>query len=314
MTDLRATAPSPPAAPSTSDEAIVVDRGYRHWEGDRRGIGAIRWAIVVDTLRRAFGLGRRARSKIMPWGLIAIAALLALVVTGLYVVAGLLAGGLPPELLDQLPGHSDLFGWYDPIVVVFVAVVGPQMLVPDRRHNTLALALSRPLTVVDWLGAKAAAFLLVVGSILVLPQLVLWIGRAAVATDMFGSLQESGAVLWQAPVVALATTVAMGSLLALVATFVNRIGIAAVAFLGTWGAIGPIAGELSAVDLPSFHLLALANLSEHPAIITSMVFGRTQGVTSMRSAGFEPWVSWLVIVVFAAIVAAVVTHRHRNLQ
>lgn len=303
----------PAGTPPDGDDAIVVDRGYRHWDGQRRGIGAIRWTIVVDTLRRALGLGRRARSKVMPWGLIVLAAMLAFVVTGLYVAAGTLAGGLPPEVLDQLPGHADLFGWYSAIVVVFVAVVGPGMLIPDRRHGTLALALSRPLVVTDWLGAKAIAFLLVVGSILVVPQLVLWIGRAAVATDVFTYLREAGPVLWQVVVVALVTVVAQGSLLAIVATFINRIGIAATAFLGTWAAVGPIIGELSRIDLPGARLLALANLSEHPGIIANQVFDQTQGVTSMRSAGFDPWTSWVVLVAFAVIAGALVVHRHRNL-
>lgn len=305
-----ATTPGPFDA--VAEDAVIVDRGYRHWDGQRRGRRAIRWAIVVDTLRRAFGLGRRARSKLMPWGLVAIAVMLAFVVTGLYVAAGLIAGGLPPELASQLPSHAELFGWYSAIVVVFVAVVGPSMLIPDRRNGTLALALSRPLTVADWIGAKAGAFLLVVGTILVLPQLVLWIGRAAVATDLLAYTREAGPVLWQVPVVALVTAVAQGALLGLVASIANRIGIAAVAFLGTWAALGPIASELSAIDLPGFRLLALGNLAEHTSVITNQVFGLPQGTTSLRSAGFDPWVSWVVLTLVAVVSGWVVVRRHAD--
>lgn len=296
-----------------SNDAIIVDRGYRTWDGTRGGIRSIRWAITVDTLRRAFGLGRRARAKLFPWGLMALASLIALVVTGLYIAAGTVTGGLPPELLEQLPGHPELFGWYSAIALVFVAVVGPGMLIPDRRDGTLSLILSRPLTVMDYLWAKAFAFVLVVGSIQVVPQLVLWLGRAAVATDAIAYVRDAGQVLWQVPVVATATLLAQGAVLVLAATWINRTGIAAAAFLGTWAAAAPVMGELSRLDVAGFRFLALGNLSEHADVISRWVFDRPQGVTTMRSAGFDPWVSAAVLVVLVVVAGFAVVHRYRSL-
>lgn len=296
-----------------SDDAIIVDRGYRTWDGERGGIGTIRWAITVDALRRAFGLGRRARAKIFPWAMLALASLIALVVTGLYVAAGVVAGGLPPELLAELPSHAELFGWYSAIALVFVAAVGPGMLIPERRDGTLGLVLSRPLTVNDYLLAKALAYVLVVGSIQVVPQLVLWIGRAAVATDALAYVSEAGPVLWQVPVVAAATLLAQGTIMIVAATWINRPGIAAAAFLGVWAAIAPIMGELSGLDVPGARFLALGNVNEHSSIVGNWVFGEPQGITSMRSAGFDPWLSAVIIVVLAVAAAVMVQRRYRSL-
>ncbi len=299
-----------PATTSTVDEAVIVDRGYRHWDGERRGSRTIRWAISVDALRRAFGLGRRARTKIFPWGLLTIGIALGLVITGLYVAAGTI--GLPPEVLPELPGHRDLFSWYSAIALLFVAVVGPSFLVPDRRHGTLALTLSRPLGVGDYLRGKATAFALVVLAIQLVPQLVLWIGRGVVADTPATWLSESWPVLWQAPVVAVVTLLAQGSVLVLVTCWVNRTGVAAAAFLGTWTVAAAIFGELARLDLPGFRFLGLLDLPEHPEVVADWVFDRPPS-TMLAEAGFSPWVSLVTVVVLAGLAGAVAVARYQRL-
>lgn len=304
---------TPPTSPGPSggpDEAVIVDRGYRHYDGERGGAGTIRWAVSVDALRRAFGLGRPARTKIFPWALLAIGVGLALVITGLYVAAGTI--GLPPEILPDLPGHRDLFTWYSAIALLFVAVVGPSFLIPDRRHGTLALTLSRPLRVGDYLRGKAVAFALVVLTIQLVPQLVLWIGRGVVADTPAEWWAESWPVLWQAPVVALATLLAQGALLALVSSWVNRIGMAAAAFLGTWTIVSDIFEGLSRLDLPGFRFLALLDLGEHPERVADWVFG-LPSETRLAEAGFSPWASVVALVVLAGVAAALTVRRYRRL-
>jgi ABC-2 type transport system permease protein len=304
------TSGGPPAV--ATEGTVIVDRGYRHWDGERGGLRTIRWAVTVDALRRAFGLGRRARAKLFPWGLVAIGVVLALVITGLYVAAGTI--GLPPEILPELPGHRDLFSWFSAIALLFVAVVGPSFLVPDRRHGTLALTLSRPLGVVDYLRGKAAAFALVVLAIQLLPQLVLWIGRATVADSIGDWLAESWPVLWQAPVVAVVTLLAQGAVLALITSWVNRTGVAAAAFLGTWAVLAPILGELSRLELPGVRYLALLTLPEHPEVVADWVFGRvTPDAFATVDAGFGPVASLAAVVVLAVLAGVLTVRRYRSL-
>lgn len=300
-----------PALPATTEGAVIVDRGYRHWDGERLGGATIRWAVAIDALRRAFGLGRRARAKVFPFGLLAVGVVLALVITGLYVAAGTI--GLPPEILPELPGHRDLFSWFSAIALLFVAVVGPSFLVPDRRHGTLALTLSRPLGVADYLRGKAMAFALVVLAIQLLPQLVLWIGRGTVADSVGTWFGESWPVLWQAPVVAVVTLLAQGALLALITTWVNRTGVAAAAFLGTWAVLTPILGELSRLDLPGARFLALLNLSEHPEVIADAVFKVVPGPYALVDAGFGLLASVVAVALLAAVAGVITVRRYRSL-
>ena len=50
----------------------IHDIGYRHYDGPRLGASYIRRSLFVETLRGAFGLGRSARSKVMPFLLLAV--------------------------------------------------------------------------------------------------------------------------------------------------------------------------------------------------------------------------------------------------
>ena len=47
----------------------VYDRGYRPYDGVRGGRGATRWALWRLTVRRALGLRRSWRQKVLPWSL-----------------------------------------------------------------------------------------------------------------------------------------------------------------------------------------------------------------------------------------------------
>jgi len=53
-------------------------------------------------------------------------------------------------------------------------------------------------------------------------------------------------------------------------------------------------------------------LAEHPVHVTDWIFGTASDDVTMRSAGFDPWVSLLIIVVLAMLSAVVVTVRYRR--
>ena len=67
--------------PSTSPTrtGAIHDIGYRHYDGPRLGASYIRRSLFVETLRGAYGLGRSARSKVMPFLLLAVMVLPAVV-------------------------------------------------------------------------------------------------------------------------------------------------------------------------------------------------------------------------------------------
>ena len=79
--ELPAGAPTTPSAPASDD--VIHDIGFRHYDGVRFGRGWIVRSLLVETVRGIFGLGRPAKSKIMPWVLFGILLLPPLIIARL---------------------------------------------------------------------------------------------------------------------------------------------------------------------------------------------------------------------------------------
>lgn len=291
-------------------DGVIYDRGYRTYDGPRRGRGGPRRAVVKDGVRRILGLRRKARRKILPWALITIALVAAAVFIGLHFAAG----SISAAIAQGLPRYGELFDFYSRIALLFIAVAGPELLAPDRTQGVLSVYFSRPLTVDDYLGAKAVAYLLVAGSIYVVPQAALHLGLASLSTDGFLTyLGDHLDVLWKVPVVALGYLVVHGAVVGVLSAYVKRPGLAAAAFLGIVVAGGGIASELSRSALPAARWLALAALDDHPRIVRDWVFGIDTQRFAAEAAGFAPWVSVVVIAVVGVVGAGWVRWRYRRL-
>ena len=131
----------------------IFDRGYRKFEGERSGVsGAIR-SLAWQTTRSILGLGRKARHKIFPILVIAIAFLPAIIFVG---VAALVPVDLFSE--DEIrPEFWELAKISGFAMVLFCAMVVPEALVRDRRDGLFSLYLSTPLTKTTYLASKVLA-------------------------------------------------------------------------------------------------------------------------------------------------------------
>ena len=56
---------------TTSGQGVIHDLGYRHYDGPRAGRQYIARALFLESAKGAYGLGRSAKSKIMPMLLLA---------------------------------------------------------------------------------------------------------------------------------------------------------------------------------------------------------------------------------------------------
>ena len=63
------------------------------------------------------------------------------------------------RLAVDLPSHSGYYGIASFILFLFAALVGPELLCPDRQSGVINLYLVRPLNRVDYVGARWMAFL-----------------------------------------------------------------------------------------------------------------------------------------------------------
>ena len=155
----------------------VFDIGYQPYTGVREGRSRGRLAIYKDGLRTALGLGRGARSLIIPWFFIVVLAAIGLVMAIVAGAAERLGGpGAAQEV--GLPSYRDFYSIASVLLFVFAAVVGPDLLSPDRRNGVINLYLVRPITGSDYIIARWAAFLTVILAAAWLPQFVLFLGLA----------------------------------------------------------------------------------------------------------------------------------------
>ena len=136
----------------------IHDIGYRHYDGPRLGASYIRRSLFLETLRGAFGLGRSARSKVMPFLLLGV-----MVLPG--VVIGIVTGYFG---FDALPlGYTEYVFTLQVAVTIFLGSQSPAVMSRDLRFRVAPLYFSRPLSRQQYVQAKyagmAAALFLLMG-------------------------------------------------------------------------------------------------------------------------------------------------------
>ncbi|MFI7637866.1 ABC transporter permease [Nonomuraea sp. NPDC049400] len=188
----------------------IYDIGYRHYDGPRLGRGYSTRALTVHSLRGIFGLGRTARSKIMPFSLFAIM-LLPTVVT-------IATMALAQQRILPYSGFAVIM---QAVVAVFLASQAPTVVAPDLRYRVLPLYLSRPVSIAEYVGAKVAAMTLALFLLVAVPMTLIYVGELVV--DMPGppaTGEYLGAVL-----MALALAVLLSAFGLALASFTPRRGL-----------------------------------------------------------------------------------------
>ena len=290
-------------------DQVIYDRGYRTYEGERTGPSGARKAVYKDGIRRILGLGRKARDKVYPWLMIAIALAMAAIVIGIH----WLIGDLAESLSEGVPSYGELFDLYSWIGLLFIAFAGPWLLIPDRTRGVLSVYFSRPLTVDGYLVAKVGAFATVVGAIYLVPQIVLHIGLGLISDDGFLTyMGDNLDVLWKVPVTTLAFVGMHGALALLLSAVIARPGIASAAFLGVLIPGRFIATQISEASFAGARWTSLLAFDHLPRVIRDALFRDTVTYPA-EAAGFGGWSAAAVIGAAVVISAVLVRARYRRL-
>ncbi len=85
-------------------------------------------------------------------------------------------------------------------LLLFVALVAPDVICPDRRQHVLPLMFARPLTGLDYVVAKVGAITTILFLFSFLPQVVLFVGNMLVSDNALDYFTDHLDVLWQVPV------------------------------------------------------------------------------------------------------------------
>ncbi len=178
---------APPEPPRRT--GVIHDIGYRPYDGPRLGEGVIARSLFLTGLRHAFGLGRSGRSKVLPFLLLGLNLVPALILVTVMVVVG----------MDELPVEYAGYAVETQLLIsVFAAAQAPILFSRDLRHGSIVLYLARPLraetfAVVRWASLTAALL-----GFLVVPILVLYVGALLneadltdQTTDLLGALAVS---------------------------------------------------------------------------------------------------------------------------
>jgi ABC-2 type transport system permease protein len=292
----------------------VYDRGYRPYDGPRGGRRAATAALFRTSLRRAIGLRRPWRQKVAPAVLLAIAVVPAVVNVGV----GYLTRDTPAEGF-QFITYREYLG-VSSALLLFVALVAPDLVCPDRRQRVLPLIFARPLTGRDYALAKVGAIFTCVFAFSFLPQVVLYLGQMLVSDGALDYLSDNTAVLWQVPIAAALLAIFYAALGVAVASMSSRRMVAGATMLG----ITLVSSTVSAILVQANrgagpdnggHAAALLNILALPLQLRDLVFlGRIHEDSPL--SGFTGG-GGLAVAAYTAVVVvclAVILGRYRSVE
>ena len=188
----------------------VYDRGYRPYDGPRGQRGAATFALYKASMRRALGLRRSWRQKVAPFTLLGVVTIPAIVNVGIGYVTR-------DRFLTQrfeIITYREYVG-VSAALLLFVALVCPDVMCPDRRQHVLPLMFARPITGVDYVLAKLGAIGTILFAFSFVPQVVLFVGNMLVSDSALDYFTGHLDVLWKVPIA-----------VALLAAYYTVIGIA----------------------------------------------------------------------------------------
>ncbi|MGI5356218.1 ABC transporter permease [Streptomyces sp. CA-252508] len=168
------------STPTPQAETRIHNIGYRDYDGPRLGRAYARRSLFSQSLRGAYGLGRSAKSKVLPMILFAVMCIPALVVVAVAVATK----------LKDLPLDYTRYAIFTQAVIgLYLASQAPQSVSRDLRFKTVPLYFSRPIERVDYVlakyGAMAAALFILTAS----PLLILYVGSLLAKMDFADQTQ-----------------------------------------------------------------------------------------------------------------------------
>lgn len=297
---------------SAAPTGAVYDRGYRPYDGPRGGRRAATAALYRLSLRRALGLRRSWRQKLAPALLLGIATVPAVVNVGVaYLTRDTPAEGFSFITYREYVGVSSA-------LLLFVALVAPDLVCPDRRQRVLALIFARPLTGADYALAKVGAIFTCVFAFSFGPQVLLYVGQMLVADGAIDYLRANTAVIWQVPVAVAALALFYAMLGVAVASLTGRRIVAGASVLGVTLVSSTVAGILIGAEGRAGsggHPAALLNILALPLQVRDLIFlGRIAEESPLSGVTGAGALSVLAYLAVVAACAAILAARYRSVE
>lgn len=284
-----------------SGDARILERGYRRYDGPRLGRRHAVTSLARHSALRALGLRRSAWAKLLPLAVVVLAYLPAVVFLGFAVL-------LPSAVLEAgvLPDYPEYYRFIGTALVLFTALVAPEVLCPDRRSGMVGLYLASPLSRTTYLAAKVLAIAPVLALVTLGPPLVLLVGLVLTGAGPDGPGAVAALVVRIAAaavvIIAVYTAVSMAA-----ASLTDRRALATASVVLVLLVSGATTDLLLAGGAPD--ALALLNVGAMPLELVQRVYGepgfRSELPTAAVAAANAAWL---------AAAATVVALRYRSLR
>jgi ABC-2 type transport system permease protein len=212
---------------------VIHDIGYQRYTGPRLGRGYSTLAMYGHSLRSAFGLGRSGKAKIFPF-----------TVVGLVFAVAIVAVVARSQLGRVVLSYLGLADTVTVELLLFAAVVAPELISRDLRAHTLPLYFSRPISRSDYPLAKYAAVASAVWLLLAGPMLLMYIGGLfSQGHGLVGAWTETSDFL-QGLAYAAMFAVLYAAISCLIASLASRRAVAAGAIVAAFLVTAPVVGVL----------------------------------------------------------------------
>jgi ABC-2 type transport system permease protein len=292
-----------------SHHGAVYDRGYRPYEGVRGGRGSATFALFKATVRRALGIRRSWRQKVAPFVLLGVVTIPAIVNVGV----GYITRNQPVFDRIEIITYREYVG-VSSALLLFVAIVAPDVMCPDRRQHVLPLMFARPMTGTDYVFAKFGAIAAILFAFSFIPQIVLFVGNMLVSDSALDYLTGHLDIVWKVPAAVFLLALYFAVVGLAIASLTDRRIVAGASIIGlfliTSIASGVIVGD--SFERTDGSPAALLNLFVLPLYLRDLVFlgeiDREFDLSGVDNGGL------MAIVLYAAIVVAgiaVLLRRYR---
>ncbi|MGD9997964.1 MAG: ABC transporter permease [Ilumatobacteraceae bacterium] len=256
----------------------VYDRGYRPYEGPRGRRGAATFALYKASIRRALGLRRSWRQKVAPFVLLGVVTIPAIVNVGVGYVTR-----------NQIEDRFEIITYRDYVgvssaLLLFVALVAPDVMCPDRRQRVLPLMFARPMLGSDYVVAKVGAITSILFAFSFLPQVVLFVGNMLVSDSALDYVTDHLDILWKVPVAVVLLALYYSVIGVSISSLTDRRIVAGAGVIGLFLVTSIISGVMVGEnrDFGDGSAAALINLAALPLHVRDIVFlGHVDRTTSL---------------------------------
>jgi ABC-2 type transport system permease protein len=198
------------------------------------------------------------------------------VLLGVVTIPAIVNVGIGYVTRDQLIDRVELITYRDYVgvssaLLLFVALVAPDVICPDRRQQVLPLMFARPLSGPDYVLAKVGAVATILFAFSFIPQIVLFVGNMLVSDGAFSYFREHLDILWKVPVAVLLLAVFHAVIGVSIASLTERRIVAGAGIIGAF-LVTSIASGILTEQAVDGSLGALLNIIALPLHLRDIVF------------------------------------------